>query len=473
MKFITSSYISLSIMTQQLLQKCNTLIRKHRIEVIDLKCIDLTGRLHHISLPVHPNILEKIVAEGVGFDGSSYGFRKVENSDMILLPDLATAVLDPFRSTPTLSFYANIALTDEKRSPFNQDGRALARRAEGVLKKTIGVDLSWWGPEFEFYIFSKVRFDTRTSASYYEVEHAEEFFMNAYHAANPFDVYDDFRDEACKLLKQFGIRVKYHHHETGERGQQEIETYFSNLLQTADTVITTKYALFNFARSKDLFLTFMPKPMYQQSGNGMHLHLFLTKDGKNAFYKKGEYGNVNELGRYFIGGMLKHGPALSAFTNPSTNSYKRLVPGFEAPVALTYGTGNRASAIRIPKYVSNPEETRFEYRPPDATANPYLCLSAMLLAGIDGVINRIDPVKEGFGPSDKDVSGEVSKDHIHFLPRNLAEALDALAIDNDFLKREGMFSEELLSQWVNVKEQEIKSIGTMPHPFEYKLYFNL
>jgi glutamine synthetase len=455
------------------LQACNNLIKSKKIEVIDIKCIDLVGHLHHISLPVFPNILTKLIEEGVGFDGSSYGFRKVENSDMILIPDLATAVLDPFREAPTLSFYSNVFLTDEKRTSFSQDSRTLARKAEQLLKEMVPADKSWWGPEFEFYIFSKVRFDTRTASSYYEVEHAEEFFRNAYHAVNPFDVYDDFRDEASKLLKQFGIEVKYHHHEAGERGQQEIETYFTDLLTTADNVVTAKYVLFNFARQRDLFITFMPKPMYQQSGNGLHLHLYLTRNGKNVFYKKGEYGNMNALGRFFIGGMLKHGAALSAFTNPSTNSYKRLVPGFEAPVALTYAQGNRASAIRIPKYVTNPQETRFEYRPPDATANPYLCLSAMLLAGIDGVVNKIDPVKEGFGPFDEDLSAGTMKEQIHFLPRNLEEALDALAIDHEFLKRGGIFTDELLDQWVKIKQQDIKSIGTMPHPFEYKLYFNL
>jgi glutamine synthetase len=460
-------------MDKRQLQNCLTLLHRHKIEMVDLKCIDLTGYLHHISLPVHSNLLQKLVEEGVGFDGSSYGFSKVENSDMILIPDLSTAVVDPFRKAPTLSFYTNIFLTDAQRTPFSQDGRALAKRAEEILRKSIGVEASQWGPEFEFYIFSRVKFDTRTSASYYEVEHAEELFKNAYHAANPFDVYDDFRDEASALLKRFGISVKYHHHETGERGQQEIETHFNNLLTTADNIITTKYALFNFARQNDLFITFMPKPMYQQAGNGMHLHMYLVRNGKNAFHKKGEYGNVNELGRFFIGGLLKHAPALSAFTNPSTNSYKRLVPGFEAPVALTYGMGNRASAIRIPKYVSNPEETRFEYRPPDATANPYLCLSAMLLAGIDGVTNKIDPVKEGYGPFDKNIVDESSLGHIHFLPRNLDEALDALAADQDFLKRGNVFTQELIDQWVSLKEKEIRSIGTMPHPFEYKLYFNL
>ena len=455
------------------LSRCNTLLKKHKVEFIDLKCIDLTGNLHHISLPVRPGILERLIREGLGFDGSGYGFRKVENSDMIQIPDLSTAMIDPFRDAPTLSFFANIFLTDEKRSSFSQDGRALAARAESLLRETTGADKSWWGPEFEFYIFTKVRFDTRTASSYYEVEHAEEFYANAYHAANPFDLYDDFRDDSCRLLRRLGVEVKYHHHEGGERGQQEIETYFMDLLTAADTIVTVKYALFNFARQRNLFVTFMPKPMYQQAGNGMHLHLFLTRNGKNAFYKKGEYGNLNELGRYFIGGMLKHGPALSAFTNPSTKSYKRLVPGFEAPVALTYAMGNRASAVRIPKYVNNPEEVRFEYRPPDSTANPYLCLSAMLLAGIDGVVRKIDPVKEGFGPYDKDISDETLRDQIHFLPRNLDEALDALAGDHDFLMRGGLFSEGLLDQWVTVKKRETKSIATMPHPFEYKMYFNL
>jgi glutamine synthetase len=216
----------------------------------------------------------------------------------------------------------------------------------------------------------------------------------------------------------------------------------------------------------------MPKPMYQQAGSGMHLHLFLTKRGRNAFHRAGEYGNVNELGRFFIGGMLKHGPALAAFTNPSTNSYKRLVPGFEAPVALTYAMGNRASAVRIPSYVVNPQETRFEYRPPDATANPYLCLTAMLLAGIDGVLRKIDPRKEGFGPFDRNIATDEDRG-VQFLPRNLDEALDALVRDRDFLMRGGLFTEGLIDQWVAVKRRETKSIATMPHPYEYEMYFNL
>lgn len=454
------------------IEQTNAMIKSNKIEMIDLKALDLTGRLHHITLPYNKNIITKLVKEGVGFDGSSYGFKKVENSDMILIPDLDTAVVDPFRETPTLSFYSHIVLTDDKRTPFSQDGRFLSKKVKNLLKKYTGADTSWWGPEFEFYIFSNVEYDTRTSASFYKVEHAEEFFKRAYHAANPFDIYDDFRDTASKYFKLYGIDVKYHHHEVGERGQQEIETYFSNLLQTADNIISAKYILFNLAREKDLYITFMPKPMYNQAGNGLHLHVYLTKRGKNVFYKKGEYGNINEMGRYFIGGLLKHGPALSAFTNPSTNSYKRLVPGFEAPVALTYGTGNRASAIRIPKYVSNPDETRIEYRPPDATVNPYFALNAILLAGIDGIRNQIDPVKEGFGPADK-IFDSNEDSSIRFLPRNLSEAIEALEEDYEFLKLEDSFSDELLEQWINVKKGDIRSIQTMPHPFEYKMYFTL
>jgi glutamine synthetase len=460
-------------MENKTLQNINKLIKQKNIELVDLKCIDLTGRLHHVSLPVYENIIPDLVKEGVGFDGSGYGFRKVENSDMVLVPDINTAVIDPFREAPTLSFYANIYLTGDKRIPFSQDGRYIAKRAEELLKKHTSSDASWWGPEFEFYIFSKVKYDTRTSASFYEVEHLEEFYANAYHAANPFDAYDDFRDKACKTLKEFGIRVKYHHHETGERGQQEIETYFEPLLKTADNVVTVKYALFNLAKLNDLNITFMPKPMFHQPGSGMHLHMFLTRNGKNVFYKKGLYGNINDTGKYFIGGLLKHGQALSAFTNPSTNSYKRLVPGFEAPVALTYSKGNRSSAIRIPAYVSNPEMTRFEFRPPDSTANPYLCLSAILLAGIDGIVNKIDPEKESFGPFDKNIVDYSLKDKINFLPRNLEESLDALEADNKFLRRDDIFSDEVINQWFKIKHQEINSINTMPHPLEYKMYFTL
>ncbi len=447
-------------------------ISDHSIEFLDLKTVDLVGKLHHVTLPVASGIMENIMNHGVGFDGSSYGFLKVEQSDMVLKPDLDTARIDPFRDRPTLSFFADIYLTDARRSRFDQDGRWIAARAENLLRQLDIADRSLWGPEFEFYLFSSVEYDTRTSASFYKVIHDEEFHSNAYHACSPFDLYDDFRDEACNLLKKSGIGVKYHHHEVGERGQQEIETCFAPLLQTADAIIMTKYLIFSLAVKKELEVTFMPKPMYNQAGSGMHVHQFLVRDDANCFFEEGAYANFSETGLYYIGGLLKHARALAAFTNPSTNSFKRLVPGFEAPVTICYGQANRSSTVRIPKYISDPKETRLEYRPPDATMNPYLGLAAMLMAGIDGIVNAIDPRAENFGPFDTNVfrNGEPG---LTFLPRNLEEALEALQEDNEFLKREGVFSETLIQQWIKVKEREIQAIATMPHPFEYKMYFHL
>ncbi|MBN1447096.1 MAG: type I glutamate--ammonia ligase [Bacteroidetes bacterium] len=451
------------------LQHVKKLIEEHHIEFLDLKTLDLVGRLHHITLPLRDGTLDCLMEQGVGFDGSSFGFVKVESSDMVQKPDLSTVQIDLFRDRPTLTCFTNVFLTDEKRSRFPQDVRWVAFQAEELLRRLGIADATHWGPELEYYIFSHVEFDTRTSASYYKVDHAEEFFQNAYHACSPFDLYDDFRDESCRLLEKAGIPVKYHHHEVGERGQQEIEFLFESLLKSADSITMAKYILFSQAAEEGLEVTFMPKPMYQQAGSGLHVHQYLTKNGENIFYKAGEYANFNETGLYYIGGLLKHAPALAAFTNPSTNSYKRLVPGFEAPVALTYSQANRSSCVRIPRYISDPKETRMEYRPSDATANPYLMLAAMLMAGIDGIVNKIDPRKEGFGPYDENVFA--NKD-LHFLPRNLAEALDALEADNDFLQREGVFPQSLITQWLKTKREEVHAISTMPHPFEYKMYFH-
>ena len=451
------------------IKRIQKLIDEHHIEFIDLKTLDLVGRLHHITLPLRQGTLECLMDQGVGFDGSSFGFAKVESSDMVQKPDLSTVHFDLFRDRPTLTCFTNVFLTDEKRSRFPQDVRWVANQAEQLLKKLGIADGTHWGPELEYYVFSSVEFDTRTSASYYKVDHAEEFFQNAYHACSPFDLYDDFRDESCRLFEQVGIPVKYHHHEVGERGQQEIELLFQSLLQTADSIMMAKYILFSQAAEEGLQVTFMPKPMYQQAGSGLHVHQYLTKDGENIFHQGGEYANFSETGLYYIGGLLKHAAALSAFTNPSTNSFKRLVPGFEAPVALTYSQANRSSCVRIPRYVTDAKETRLEYRPGDATANPYLMMAAMLMAGIDGIVNKIDPREEGFGPFDENVFD--NKD-LHFLPRNLAEALDALEVDNEWLQRDGVFPQSLINQWLKTKHEEVHAISTMPHPFEYKMYFH-
>ena len=448
------------------------LIKKEEIKFIDLKTLDLAGRLHHITFPAD-EFNEWILKEGIGFDGSSFGFVKVERSDMIQIPDLDSYHIDNFRDEKTLSFFVKIYQTDTDRTRFQQDVRFIAEKAEALLKEQGIADNSLWAPEYEFYIFEEVDYDARKSASFYFIESTEKIMGNAYHACNPQDEFDDFRDEAVAIMKDYNIPVRYHHHEVGSRGQQEIETLYTPLVDTCDQSVLTKYILFNLAEEYGVRVTFMPKPIYDQAGSGWHLHMFLRKAGKNAFYKKGEYGNMNELGLFFIGGVLKHSKAISAFTNPSTNSYKRLVPGFEAPVAVTFGQSNRSSAIRIPSYIYDPEKTNFEYRPPDATCNPYLAISAILMAGIDGVINKIDPRKEKYGPYDCNIfEDEEVKKNISYLPRDLAEALDALEADNAFLLRNEVFPPKLIEQWVKVKRQEVKDIATRPHPYEYLRYFN-
>lgn len=441
------------------------------IEFIDLKVSDLNGRLHHLTLPYSDEILANLMKNGVGFDGSSYGFRKVENSDMIMKPDLDTALLDPFRKAGTISFFTRVFNTDDENTPYQFDLRNMAESAEKLLKKYKIADYTMWGPEFEFYILSNVEFNSSTEHSYFKIESEEGFGGNGYHIANPLDVYDDFRDEATSCLINAGISVKYHHHEVGNLGQQEIETNFDRLLPTADKIILSKYILHNLAREKGLYITFMPKPLYEQAGSGLHVHHYLMNKKGNAFYKKGGYANLNQNALYYIGGVLKHAAALSALTNPTTNSYKRLVPGVEAPTAINFGQGNRASCVRIPRYVKEAQMTRFEYRPPDATANPYLFLTAIMMAGLDGVINKIDPVKEGFGPyeaSEFDPNIEMK-----YLPFSITRALDALSKDYQFLLRDDIFDKKLIEHWIKIKSDEFNKISNWPSPAEYSFYFDI
>lgn len=441
------------------------------IEFIDLKVSDLNGRLHHLTLPYSEEILANLMKNGVGFDGSSYGFQKVENSDMIMKPDLDTALMDPFRKAGTISFFTRVFNTDDKNTPYQFDLRNMAESAEKLLKKYKIADYTMWGPEFEFYILSDVQFDSTATHSYFRIESEEGFNTNGYHIANPLDVYDDFRDEATRYLLEAGVSVKYHHHEVGNLGQQEIETNFDRLLPTADKIILSKYILHNLAREKDLFITFMPKPMYEQAGSGLHVHHYLMNKKGNAFYKKGGYANLNQNALYYIGGVLKHAAALSAFTNPTTNSYKRLVPGVEAPTAINFGQANRASCVRIPRYVKEAEKTRFEYRPPDATANPYLFLSAIMMAGLDGIINKIDPVKHGFGPYEADEFDPNIE--MKYLPFSITKALDALKNDYEFLLRDEIFDQKLIEHWIKIKSDEFNQISNWPSPAEYSFYFDI
>ena len=440
------------------------------IEFVDLKSVDLNGRLHHISLPFD-RFTKDLCSEGIGFDGSSYGFRKVENSDMVLIPDLETAMPDPFRQRPTLHMFATAHLTDEARTPFAQDGRHIARKAEAALARTGGADGSQWGPEYEFYIFAEADFASDRVESFFSVQSDERFSHNAYHACNPFDLYDDFRDEVCRLMLDFGIPVRYHHHEVGAHGQQEIEGWFTDLLTAGDHVVLAKYILHNAARRAGLRVTFMPKPLHENAGNGFHLHQFLTRQGRNVFEDPSGYASLSRLAMHYVGGILAHSDALCALTNPSTNSYKRLVPGFEAPTVRTFGRSNRGAAIRIPTYVSDPTLRRIEYRPPDFTANPYFCTAAILMAGLDGIRNEIDPIARGWQPDD--APGQDSRKEPEFLPRSLDDALDALEADHEFLLHEDVFPESLIRRWIEVKRDEIGRISQRPHPYEFTLYFDL
>lgn len=438
------------------------------VQFVDLKMLDLVGRLHHLSLPL-ARFTEAVCENGIGFDGSSYGFLKVEASDMVLVPDLTTACLDPFRKRPTLTMFAEARLTDADRTPFPQDGRVIARKAEQALRDTGVADASNWGPEYEFHIFEEAEYNTENHDSTFGIVSGERFYHNAYHACNPFDRYDDFRDEVCSVMTDFGIPVRYHHHEVGAEGQQEIEGWFANLITTGDHAVLTKYILFNMAEREGLKVTFMPKPMFDNAGSGWHLHQFLTKDGKNVFDDPEGYAHLSQTALHYVGGILTHADALCAFTNPSTNSFKRLVPGFEAPTVRSFGRSNRGAAIRIPSYVTDPQLRRVEYRPPDLTANPYLCCAAILMAGIDGIRNRIDPMAAGFAPAD---APSAESANASFLPRSLDDALDALESNHQFLLHGGVFPEALIRRWVELKREEINALNGRPHPYEYTMYFD-
>ncbi len=438
------------------------------VQFVDLKMLDLVGRLHHLSLPI-ARFSESVCENGIGFDGSSYGFLKVEASDMVLVPDLNTAAIDPFRRRPTLTMFAEARLTDADRTPFPQDGRVIARKAEEALKNTGVADSTNWAPEYEFHVFEEAEYNTDANDSSFGIVSGEKFFHNAYHACNPFDKYDDFRDEVSSVMSDFGIPVRYHHHEVGAQGQQEIEGWFANLITTGDHAVLTKYILFNLAEKRGLKVTFMPKPMFENAGSGWHLHQFLTLGGKNVFHDPAGYASLSETALHYVAGILTHAASLCAFTNPSTNSFKRLVPGYEAPTVRSFGRSNRGAAIRIPSYVTDPQLRRVEYRPPDLTANPYLCCAAILMAGIDGIVNKIDPMAAGFAPADAP-SAEHSE--ATFLPRSLDDALDALEQDHQYLLRNDVFPEALIRRWLELKHDEINALNGRPHPYEYTMYFD-
>ena len=445
-------------------------IREMQVEFIDLKILDLRGRLHSLVLP-SCMLDEKLLTGGVGFDASSYGFAKPEKSDMVMIPDLETMVIDPFRDRKTAIFMADIHLTDNARTRFSEDPRFIASKAEAALLKSKVGSKAFFGPEFEFFIFKEAEYGVLENGNYYFLKKDSEAKENFYHAGSPVDEFIDSKNEAVALLQQLGIEIKYHHHEVAVN-QHEIETKFNTLLKTADQTVLIKYVLFNLAKKNNLFLTFMPKPFFGNAGNGWHVHQYIMNKDTNVFLKKGNFANFSDTGLHYLSGLLFHSGSLSALSNPSTNSYKRLVRGFEAPVSAIFATSNRNAAIRIPAYVDE-NETRLEYRPGDASSNPYLFLSAMLLSGIDGIFKNLSPEKFNFGPHDGGVpDAKVFKNKVKQLPENLAEALDCLEKDNEYLKYNYVFDDALIQQWLKIKRVEIETISRIPHPKEFELYFN-
>ncbi len=460
-------------------------VRENDIRMIDLKWGDLFGRWHHVSVSAD-SFTPQMMRDGIGFDGSSVGYKPVTSGDMILIPDLSTGFIDPFFKRPTLSFLADIFEADTK-ARFDFDPRQIVAKAEAYLKKTGVADRSVWGPEYEFYIIDEVSYENRLNASSYSLVSYESDWMEnpstngylvfnhkGYHQIAPGDQNQDLRNEISLLMEDFGYKVKYHHHEAGGPGHGEIEPPLQDIFKSTDGSLMVKYLAKNLAYGEGKTITFMPKPYFGAAGSGMHFHQFLVKDDKNVFYDAKGYANLSETALYYVGGILDHAAALCALTNPSTNSFKRLAPGFEAPTSCFFGKGDRNAAVRAPKYATDPSEVRVEYRTPDGTCNPYLAIPAMLLAGLDGIARKVDPRTSGYGPFDDDVLAwpEAKQKQIRKVPFSLNEALVALENDHDFLTNSGVFSNDFISFWVKALRKEATDILTRPIPIEIERYLD-
>jgi glutamine synthetase len=464
----------------------SSFIRDHAIAMIDLKFCDTWGRWHHVTIPAG-RFSQELLDEGVGFDGSSVGFKTVSAGDMVMVPDLDTGFVDPFWEVPTLSFLCT-TLEADSRQLYPYDPRTIARRAEQYLVDSGVADSSHWGPEFEFYLFDGVSYENGMNVASYRVESREGDWGSAtlgsgftiprhggYHAIPPMDHLFNARTRISMILERMGIPVKYHHHEVGGPGQCEIETPILPLLKAADSVMLAKYVTRMAAKEMGMTATFMPKPLYGEAGSGMHFHQRLHKGGKNVFYDPSGYGSVGAIAGSYMAGLLQHGGAVMAFTNASTNSYRRLIPGFEAPISAIFSLGNRSAAIRIPKYANSPEAARFEFRPPDAMCNPYLAMASQLMAGIDGIRQGLDPTAMGFGPVDEDIFSWPAERRakIKALPTSMDESMAALAADHEFLLAGGVFNADLVERWITRKLWEEREVRNRPHPYEIELYYNL
>jgi glutamine synthetase len=462
------------------------MVKEKGARILDIKFMDFPGMWQHFSVPIH-ELSESSFEDGYGFDGSSIrGWRSIHESDMLVIPDPSTAMIDPFCDLPTLSLIGNIVdpITKER---YTRDPRNVAQKAEAYLQYTGVADTAYFGSEAEFFIFDDIRFDQNEHCSFYYVDSIEgrwnsgrdekpnlgykPRFKEGYFPVPPSDAFQNLRSEMVRIMEECGLHIEAHHHEVATAGQMEIDIKYDTLTRTADSLMLYKYICKNTALRHGKTVTFMPKPVYGDNGSGMHTHQSLWKGGKPLFAGD-RYAGLSEMALHYIGGLLKHAPAIAAFVAPTTNSYKRLVPGFEAPVNLAYSRRNRSAAIRIPMYSSSPRAKRIEFRPPDPSCNPYIAYAAMLMAGLDGIESRIDPGE----PLDKDIYGlspqELKK--VPSLPGSLEDSLLALEKDHAFLLKGDVFTEDVIHTWIEYKvEKEIQPQRLRPTPSEYSLYYDI
>lgn len=456
-------------------------------QIVQLKFVDLPGRWQDYSLPIR-KLDDALFTHGSGFDGSSIrGFQQIHESDMLLLPDPDTVCIDPMLEVRTLSLICNV-LDPVTRQPYSRDPRYIAQKAENYLRSSGLADVSFWGAEPEFYIFDDVRYEQNSHVGFFTIDSEEGPWNTArreqpnlgykitpkqgYLRTTPADRFQDIRSEIALRLEEVGIPVEGHHHECGSAGQGEIPMKLASLTRTADNILWYKYLVRNIARKHNKTATFMPKPLFGDSGSGMHCHQSLWKGDSNLFFDEKGYGHLSQMARYYIGGLLRHAPALLALCAPTTNSYRRLVPGYEAPVNLVYSQRNRSATIRIPVYSRNPAAVRIEFRCPDGTSNPYLCLAAQLMAGLDGIRKKIDPGE----PMDRDVY-ELPPEQAERLPStpgSLAATLSALEKDHAWLLEGDVFTRDVLNTWIAYKrENEVDPVNLRPVPYEFFLYYDL
>ncbi len=461
--------------------------KKNNTEIVDLRFTDLPGLWQHFSISMN-EFDAGLFENGIGFDGSSIrGFKTIDESDMLLFPDPDTAFMDPFTALPTLNLVCNIKdpMTGQ---PYSRDPRYVAQKAELYLKSTGIADTSYWGPEIEFYILDNVRFDQSYNYGFYYIDSDEGFwnsgngdkqnlgykprYKEGYFPVAPMDSLQDIRSEMVKTLESCGIICEVHHHEVGTAGQSEIDMRFTTLTAMADRVLKYKYIVKNVGRRNGKTVTMMPKPIFQDNGSGMHTHQSLWKNKKNTFYDAKNYALLSDNARYYIGGLLKHAAALCAFIAPTTNSYRRLVPGYEAPINLMYSQRNRSAAVRIPTYSTSEKARRLEFRSPDPSCNPYYAFSAMLMAGLDGIANKIEPPK----PLDKNLYDLAPEEAamVESLPGSLDESLDSLERDNSFLFKGDVFTKDVVETWLDYKRaNEVEPMRLRPHPYEFALYYDI